>query len=416
MSDINRFLWGASTAPMQIEGNNLNSDWWRREAASPGMEPSGDACDSYHRYPEDIALLAESGLDTYRFGIEWSRIEPRPGQVSRAELAHYRRMIDTCLHAGVTPVVTVHHFSNPLWFADEGGWMGSNAVDRFTFFAETVAPILGDVPYLITMNEPNMLAQMMTIEQMMREGTFNAWQSPTVARDGDEEPVLNVSGLPAPTREHSERLIEAHRAARDVLSARTDARVGWSVANQVFEAVEGGEERLRYEREAREDVFLEAARSDDFLGVQAYSAQSVGPQGPIAHQPAEGNTLVGTPFRPDALGLALRHAWDVARVPLLVTENGIATGDDDRRIQYTAEALRGLFAAARDGVELLGYLHWTLLDNWEWGHWGPTFGLIGVDRVTFERSPKPSLEWLGRVARSQGALVDAGLATADQQR
>ena len=117
------FLWGASTSPHQTEGNNVNSDWWAREGLMPGMEPSGDANDSYHRYREDIRLLAEAGLNAYRFGIEWARVEPRPGQISRAELAHYRRMIETCLEFGVTPVVTLHHFSSPRWFAEHGGWL-----------------------------------------------------------------------------------------------------------------------------------------------------------------------------------------------------------------------------------------------------------------------------------------------------
>ncbi|MHA7986294.1 family 1 glycosylhydrolase [Rathayibacter sp. CAU 1779] len=119
------FLWGASTAPHQVEGNNLNSDFWASEGRLPGMERSGDACDSYHRYREDIRLLAESGLNSYRFGIEWARIEPLPGLISHAELAHYQRVIDTCREFGVTPVVTLHHFTNPLWFAEEGGLAGA---------------------------------------------------------------------------------------------------------------------------------------------------------------------------------------------------------------------------------------------------------------------------------------------------
>lgn len=136
------FLWGASTAPHQIEGNNLNSDFWTSEGRMPGMERSGDACDSYHRYREDMTLLAEAGLDAYRFGIEWARIEPVPGMISRAELAHYRRMIDTAFELGLAPVVTLHHFTSTLWFAQDGGWLGDRAVERFRAYAEAVAPIL----------------------------------------------------------------------------------------------------------------------------------------------------------------------------------------------------------------------------------------------------------------------------------
>jgi beta-glucosidase len=144
------FLWGASTAPHQIEGNNLNSDFWANEGRIPGMERSGDACDSYHRYREDMRLLADAGLNAYRFGIEWARVEPVPGMVSRAELAHYRRMIDTAFELGLTPVVTLHHFTSPLWFAQEGGWLGERAVDRFRTYVETVAPILEGVEWIVT--------------------------------------------------------------------------------------------------------------------------------------------------------------------------------------------------------------------------------------------------------------------------
>ena len=124
MMNVERgFLWGASSAPLQVEGNNVSSDWWAREESIPGMVPSGDAIDSYHRYPEDMRLLADAGLNAYRFGIEWARIEPRQGQISRAQLAHYRRMIDTARNLGLTPVVTLHHFTSPQWFAERAvGW------------------------------------------------------------------------------------------------------------------------------------------------------------------------------------------------------------------------------------------------------------------------------------------------------
>ncbi|MET8211220.1 family 1 glycosylhydrolase [Streptomyces sp. NPDC005373] len=167
--DKSTFLWGAATAPHQIEGNNVNSDWWAREGQMPGMERSGDAVDSYHRYEEDMRLLADAGLTAYRFGVEWARVEPVPGHFSRAALAHYRRMIDTARGHGLTPVITLHHFTNPRWFAEEGGWFGERAVDRFVSYVEQVTGILDDVPYVVTVNEPNMLAMMLTIERQMRK-------------------------------------------------------------------------------------------------------------------------------------------------------------------------------------------------------------------------------------------------------
>ncbi|WP_405876585.1 family 1 glycosylhydrolase [Streptomyces sp. NBC_00005] len=387
------FLWGASTAPHQIEGNNVNSDWWAREQVTPGMALSGDAIDSYHRYGEDMRLLADAGLNAYRFGIEWARIEPIPGHFSKAELAHYRRMIDTALGLGLTPVVTLQHFSTPKWFADEGSWMVEHAIDRFASYVTAATSILEGVEWVCTINEPNMLAMMGTMMKAAESGDAD-WQSPTV--EGDVQLVL-----PPPDPEVGRRLARAHDAAREIIRERTDAKVGWTIANQALTAKPEHEARLVEERYVREDLYLEAAGKDDFIGVQAYSTQEVDENGPVPHAPHPDNTLVGTAYRPDALGMAVRHAWQVTGgVPVLVTENGIATDDDTRRIAYTGEALRHLSAAMDDGVDVRGYLHWSALDNYEWGHWEPTFGLIAVDRETFERRPKPSLAWLGDLARS----------------
>ncbi|UBU16420.1 glycoside hydrolase family 1 protein [Nonomuraea gerenzanensis] len=388
------FLWGAATAPHQIEGNNVNSDWWQLEQAMPGMQRSGDAIDSYHRYAEDMRLLAEAGLNAYRFGIEWARVEPVPGEFSRAELAHYRRMIDTALDLGLTPVVTLHHFTNPRWFAESGGWLGEEAIERFRRYVSEAASILDGVAWVCTINEPNMLALMIGMARdAQAQRSTEDWMSPTV--EGAARPVL-----PDPDPKIGVRLAEAHHAAREVLKERTGAAVGWTVACQALTATPGNEARLREVRQVREDLYLEAARGDDFIGVQSYSSQAVDENGVVPHPQSPDNTQVGNAYRPDALGIAVRHAWEVTgRTPILVTENGIATADDTRRIAYTSEALGHLFAAMDDGVDVRGYLHWSALDNFEWGHWEPTFGLIAVDRETFERHPKPSLAWLGEVAR-----------------
>lgn len=387
------FLWGASSAPLQVEGNDVSSDWWAREENIPGMVPSGDAVDSYHRYPEDMRLLAEAGLNAYRFGIEWARIEPRQGQISRAQLAHYRRMIDTASGLGLEPVVTLHHFTSPHWFARQGGWLADNAIDHFERYVRAVIPILEGVEWVATINEPNMMTMMIEMARSAEAGELPEWQSPTV--EGAVQPLL-----PMPDPEVGRRFVEAHHAVRDLIREVTGAKVGWTVANQALTATPGNEAKLREIRYALEDLYLEAANGDDFIGVQAYSSQEVDENGLVPHAPHADNTLVGTAYRPDALGMAIRHTWDVTGgVPILVTENGIATGDDNRRIAYTSAALDGLFASMADGVDVRGYLHWTALDNYEWGHWEPTFGLIGVDGETFERTPKPSLAWLGEVAR-----------------
>lgn len=390
----NGFLWGAASAPHQVEGNNLNSDFWAHEARMTGADRSGDALDSYHRYAEDIRLVAESGLNTYRFGVEWARIEPLPGRVSQAALAHYRRMIEACFAAGVTPFVTLHHFTSPRWFAEEGGWRSDRAVDRFRSYVEAATVILDGVEWICTINEPNMLAIMVREAEAALDSSSNQeWLSPTLEAD-KPRPVK-----PSPPIEIGRRLAGAHHAAREVLRARTEAKVGWTIANRAFETRPGAEQIRRELEYIWEDLYLEAARGDDYVGVQAYSAQWVGLDGIEPHPVRPDNTLVRTAYRPDALGIAVRHTAEVLPdVPIMITENGIATDDDARRIAYTTSALEALAKAMGDGIDVRGYIHWSLLDNYEWGHWDPTFGLVAVDRETFERHPKPSLGWLGSVA------------------
>ncbi|OII42199.1 glycoside hydrolase family 1 protein [Plantibacter sp. MMLR14_011] len=393
------FLWGAATAGHQIEGNNVNSDWWAREQSMPGMELSGDACDSYHRYREDIALLAEAGLTSYRFSLEWSRIEPVQGHISRAELAHYRRMIECCFEHGVTPVVTLQHFTTPQWFAERGGWLAPDASERFQTYVAEATTILDGVEWVVTMNEPNMQAAIMTAMRRMQQAG-GQWQSPTVEAEGESEQQSHSDFLTYADPEIGRTFTAIHHAARAIVRERTGAKVGWTIAAGALTAAPGGEEKLLEIRYGKEDVYWEGSRGDDFVGVQAYSSQQVDARGLVPHPPHPNNTLVGTAYRPDSLAMAVRHAWEVTGgVPVLITENGIATADDEQRIRYTREALEGLSGTMDDGVDVRGYLHWSLLDNFEWGHWEPTFGLIAIDRETFVRTPKPSLAWLGGVAR-----------------
>lgn len=380
------FLWGAATAAHQIEGGNTNSDWWALEhsGAPHIVEPSGDACDSYHRYPEDIRLLAEAGLTTYRFSVEWARIEPAEGEFSRAQLLHYRAVIDTCHDLGITPVVTLHHFTTPRWFVESGGWKRPDVVELFARYVGYVCQILHDVEWVVTINEPNMVALFATF-------------SP---REGDQTPTIEMSALPAPDGTTAELLVRMHRAAVAVVRERTGAKVGWSIAAQAFTPTPGNEAVWERTFQQWEGVFYDGCAGDDFVGVQSYTSQPVDANGPVPHPDSPDNTQNGMAFRPDAVGICLRQAWERTHLPIFVTENGIATDDDARRVQYVTGALEAVSAAIADGVPVLGYLYWSLLDNYEWGSYHPTFGLIGVDRAgDFARTPKPSLAWLGGVAR-----------------
>jgi beta-glucosidase len=378
------FTWGTATAAHQIEGGNLNNDWWawEHDPASGCKEPSGDACDSYHRYPEDIALIAELGLDTYRFSIEWSRVEPEDGELSRAQLDHYRRMCATCLEHGVTPVVTYHHFTTPRWLAARGGWEDRATADRFARFVERATAALGDLtPRACTLNEPNMVATMGYLA-----GVF-----PPGVRDSARRRVVN------------EVFVDAHRKAFEALkSGPGDVAAGLTLAMQDLQAVDGGESKRAHILEGLEDVYLEAATGDDFIGVQTYSRGRIGPTGDVGPEPGVELTIMGYEFWPEALAATIRRAWtETDHTPVFVTENGIATTDDARRIEYVQRALTGVLDCLDEGIEILGYTYWSALDNFEWAYgYEPTFGIIEVDRETFVRTPKPSARWLGDVARA----------------
>jgi len=381
------FLWGTATAAHQVEGGNVNNDHWEMEHAehSPFVEPSGDACDSYHRWAEDLDLVAGAGLNTYRFSLEWSRIEPEEGEFSRAALDHYRRILDGCRERGLNPLVTLVHFTMPRWLMHDGGWTGPKAGDRLARFVEFAAPALTDAAYVATVNEPNLMAVQPVIGAMARRG----------------EPI---KGLPVPDQGVAEALIGLHGRSMEVLRGAGSPPAGMTLVGLEYIDQGGGLEPLAAARAAMMDQFLQAAEGDDFLGLQIYTAQRFGPGGLIA-PPADQQTLAhGMERRPQALGAAVRHAATVLPdMPLLVTENGIATADDADRIAFTDEALRSLSAAIADGVDVRGYVHWSLLDNFEWMlGFRPTFGLVSVDRETFARAPKPSLAWLGEVARRNG--------------
>lgn len=396
------FLWGASTAAHQVEGGNVSSDWWRMEGNPLVPEFSGDATDHYHRYPEDMKMLADAGLNSYRFSIEWARIEPERDRWSNAQLAHYRRMIETAWSLGLEPVVTLHHFTSPYWFTAAGGFMAEDALGRWAMYIEKVSTILDDIQWIVTMNEPNMIAMMAPL--------LTAAAAPGAAGAADAELHLTGGGL-APDLTWGRRLVEAHDVARRILRRTTTAKVGWSVATLQLTPTPGNEGRYEEVVHQWQGLYLDASREDDFLGVQAYTSQAVDANGPVPHPPHPDNTTTGWAYRPDALGMALRDAHEATGVPLLVTENGIATADDARRIDYTREALRHLAAALEDGIDVRGYLHWSALDNYEWGRWEPTFGLIAFDRETFERHPKPSLAWLGEVARTGADGIPTGTAS-----
>jgi beta-glucosidase len=401
MIDPNRFpdefLFGASISAHQTEGGNTNSDWWWWEhiAATPTREPSGDACDFYHRYRDDIAMLASFGLNTFRFGIEWARIEPAEAEFSRAALAHYRNVLDACHEHDVVPVVTFQHFTLPKWLHDHGGFAYEGFPQLFERYCDRAAHALGDhMHFACTLNEPQGLGSSGWLLGINPPGNDDD-------RDGAQRAVDN--------------LLEAHRLGAAAIKSRTAIPVGVTLAVPDLQYEDGatpGSSSL--ELEARvSDWFFELARNDDFVGVQSYTRFRIGPEG--ARSPGhdwsdltremvetDQTTQMGYEYYPRALGGAIRRAHrSCPGVPIIVTENGIATSIDEKRIAYIDTALREVLACRAEGIDVRGYLYWSLLDNFEWAFgYAPTFGLVAVDRQTFARQPRPSASWLGAVARS----------------
>ncbi len=377
------FLWGAASAAHQIEGGNVNNDWWAFEHASgtPCAEPSGDACDAWNRWPEDLALLASLGFGAYRFSLEWSRIEPEEGEWSLAGLDQYRRQCAAAREFGLVPMVTFHHFTTPLWLARRGGWEAPDAPELFARFCAHAAAHLGDlVGWGCTLNEPNIVASMGYLAGVFPPGVHDAGRRRAV----------------------NDALCRAHRLAVDTLRAGPgDFPVGLTLAMTDYQAVSGGEARRDRIRRSMEDVYLAATGGDDFVGVQCYTRMRVGPTGALPPEEGVALTQMGYEYWPGALEATIRRAWDVTEgTPLVVTENGIGTGTDTERISFVTEALAGVRRCLDDGIDVRGYVYWSLLDNFEWVlGYRPTFGLVAVDRETFERRPKPSAAWLGSVAR-----------------
>src|ERR1035437_2827950 len=418
------FLWSTATAAHQVEGDNTNSDWWEYENRpnSPCYEPSGSAIEHYKRYTRDIALLAKLGFNTYRFSVEWARIEPSEGVFDGAQLDHYRRAVEAVRKAKLTPMVTLNHFTLPLWVAKQGGWLAPTTPALFERFTRKVVAALGDnVGWYCTINEPGMVAL---------GGYMGGFTFPP-----------GLTGL-ANWKQSISTLKEAHRRSRAVIKElRPDARVGQAHAMHECEASAGGVPVMNYLRRMNEDTFLEAGEDDDFVGVQNYTRMSVdlpivgrpifgaalavpaleprlaarararqksGPTGQDSPDaPPVRRTQMAWEFRPQAVAAAVRRAASVLPgKPIVVTEHGVSTDDDAEHVEVITEGLAALHAVIADGIPLRGYTHWSAFDNFEWAQgYRIKFGLIGVDRTTQERTVKPSGRLLGEIARSNKLLV-----------
>ena len=417
------FLLGAATAAHQVEGNNVSSDYWAQEHMkfTSFAEPSGDACDHYHRYEEDIRLLADAGLNAYRFSIEWARIEPEEGKFDEAEVEHYRQVLKCCRNHGVEPVVTLMHFTSPRWLIRQGGWENPETVDKFARYCRYVAERLGGLMnYVCTINEANMGLQLAAIVARYRKllRSKSAVESSVQVGINLENPMMErmkkqamenmqIFGTPQPQTFVSSRtpegdilVMKAHQAAKAAIKAvNPNLKVGLSLSLHDIQPVDGGEERAMREWNEEFVHYLPYIQDDDFLGVQNYTRTLMGAEGQKPNPEGAEVTQMGYEFYPEALENVIRRVAKDFKGDLLVTENGIATADDSRRTEFIRRALQGVRGCVADGLPVRGYCYWSLLDNFEWQKgFSMQFGLIAVDRETQTRYPKESLAYLGSFA------------------
>ncbi len=401
-----KFLWGAATAGHQVEGNLVNDDCWLLENLRDSMfkEPSGDACDQYHLFESDIAMLASFGLNAYRFSVEWSRIEPVEGSFSQAELGHYRRMLEACHQHGVTPVVTYNHDAVPQWFAVQGGWESPQAAALFARYCTVVTKSLGDlIGYAMTLNEPNlpMLFRWMEVPHVGSLSDLLRGKLPGI-RQQTGHAQLSTYFTGDPDR-MLETMLAAHSEGRKAIKAeRSGLPVGFALA------IEDDQDPLpemhteSHVMEKRKQVYgpwFDIAKSDDYLGVQNYSRAFVGKYN-LPPPPGAEITQSGWEFYPEGLEHTVRLAAKETGVPILITENGVGTDDDARRVEFIQRAVAGVERCRKDGVDVRSYIHWTLIDNFEWvAGYNVHMGLVAVDRSTQKRTPKPSAAYLGSLAR-----------------
>jgi len=385
MSFPKNFLWGAATSAHQVEGNNHN-DWteWEKLGKVKHGERSGLAVGHYSRFAEDIAIAKSLGHTAYRFSIEWSRVMPNPGVIDEQEIDHYRQVIAACRAHGLEPIVTLWHFTNPLWIDARGGWRSRATVDAFGEYVSVIMQTLGrDITYWITINEPTVyssLSYLVGYWPPEKKDPIAAW---IVIRN----------------------LLSAHKLAAGIIHRlNPHAKVG--TANNLSDFVASRPDNILdrtlvpFAKYWHNAWWLDATNETvDFIGLNYYFHHPLrfkvsGWRNWFAPHHPEDKSIsdLGWPIVPDGLGTLLRWLPRYRR-PIIVTENGLADADDHQRGRFITDHVSQIESVIADGIDVRGYLHWSLLDNFEWREgFEPRFGLIAVDYHTFARTPRHSAQ------------------------
>lgn len=373
------FYWGAATSAYQVEGNNIHSDWWSWERADSTRTKAGKACDHYNLFDDDFKLASLLGHNAHRLSIEWSRIELSPGVINKRAIAHYREVLESLKKHGLTSFVTLHHFTNPNWFAKRGGWLRADSPDLFVKYVREVVINLGDlVDFWITINEP-----MVYVSQ-------SYWQRRWPPQEKSFVGVWRVINNMARAHKLAYREIHRHQPNASVGIAKhlvayqpADFR---RIGDRWVAAVEDWWFNHRF--------FSLTRDTHDYIGVNYYfllkKKFSIIPLR-VSSVLGKGNKSdMGWPIDAGGFEQVLLHMRRYGR-PIYVLENGIADANDDQRADFICSHLRALERAQAKGADVRGYLHWSLLDNYEWDKgFDPRFGLVEVDYETMVRRPRSS--------------------------
>lgn len=417
-----RFLWGVATSAHQIEGGNEGNDWSRWERLPGkirGDARSGAACGSWERWEEDLDLIRSLGLNAYRFSLEWSRIEPEEGRFDEAAIARYRAILEGCRARGIEPLLTLHHFTNPLWFRDRDGWENRANLAFFERYARLAGERYGDlVDRWITVNEPEVLGFYGYDAGIFPPGVRDRSRALAVIAN-----LLEAHGLASRALRETDRVDADGDGAPALIGAAKhwtllEPRTRWSpidrfaaavqhrVFNQaVVRALAGGPIDLSIPGAKRVRRTVDSlSGSSDFLGVNYYTRWMVSLFGREPRSARRGSEVsdLGWEIYPEGLERALRECAGYG-LPMIVTENGIADTADRWRPDFIRASLAAVDRAKSAGADVRGYFHWSLMDNFEWmeGYEG-RFGLFVVDfdHAGASRRPRTS----SRIFAEQVAL------------
>ena len=389
------FLWGVSTSAYQIDGG-ADNDWSKWEKLRGKNQNSenfvcGSACDSYNKYEEDLNLVKNLNCGAYRIGLEWARLEPAEGRFDQAEIEHYRKVLLAFRAKGIKSVITLWHWTNPVWFSERGGWQNPEAANFFSRYAEMVVKEFGDlIDYWLTINEP--------MVYLSNGYVAGKW------------PPNKKSLFQA--RKAYNNLIKAHRESHKIIHAKySEAKVGLTMLTNYFEpARRWNFLEVLFSKAANyfwNDRFVKKLRGDyDFLGLDYYFHDRIIWYPPFKKNLNKEITDMGWEIYPAGIYQVLKNYAKFEK-PLFIMENGLADATDSRRAKFIVEHLKHVHRAAEDGIDVRGYFHWSLLDNFEWSEgFGPKFGLYSVDRKTFLRSPRPSARVYGEICQSNQVKVN----------